>query len=192
MAPIRQILKQLLGKAYREQLKMEADTLTYLSTLPTCHRFVLIAAPEYGEGEYNCGITVPAIKLLTLYREEIERTTIFSQDSKVRRRTLSLWLEQASTNDGEVTSLPRDAFRDIRGSIPDWVKADKAPVWCYSCENWVTGITMTKENESQIGNLIFVWTDLWYCSRGHKLHEATQEIRRFFAKAKVSPNPSYL
>jgi len=66
---------------------------------------------------------------------------------------------------------------------PDWVKADKAPVWCYSCENWVTGIAMTTEDESQIGNLIFVWTDLWYCSSGHKLHEATQEIRRFFRKS---------
>jgi hypothetical protein len=183
MAPIRRTLKRLLSKSYREQLKMEADTRTYLNALPTCHQFVLIAAPEYGDGEYDCGITVPAIKLLGLYREEIKRTTIFAWDSKVRRRALPLWLEQASTNDGEVTSLPRDAFPDIRGSIPDWVKADKAPVWCYSCENWVTGIAMTTEDESQIGNLIFVWTDLWYCSSGHKLHEATQEIRRFFRKS---------
>jgi hypothetical protein len=51
MAPIRQTLKRLLSKSYREQLKMEADTRTYLNALPTCHQFVLIAAPEYGEGE---------------------------------------------------------------------------------------------------------------------------------------------
>jgi len=141
---------------------MERDIQIYLNALPTCHQFVLIAAPEFGEGEYDCGITVPASKLLALYREEIERTIIFSWDGKVMRRALPLWREQASINDGGVTSLPKDAFRDIRGSIPDWVKAGKAQVWCYSCKNWVADITITKKDESQIGNYSRSWTDLWY------------------------------
>jgi len=164
-------------------MEMEADTRTYLSTLPTCHQFVIIAAPEFGEGEYDCGIIVPASKLVALYCEEVEQTTISSWASKVLRRALPLWLEQASTNDGEVVSLPKEAFRDILGSIASWVKAEKAQVWCCSCENWVSDIAMTKEDEGQIGNLLFAWTDLWYCNNGHKLYEDTQEIRRFFRKS---------
>jgi len=183
MAQIRHTFKRLLSKSYREQRRMERDIKIYLSALLPCHQFVLIAAPEFEECEYDCGIIVPASKLLALYREEVEQTTLCSWDGKVMRRALPLWLAQASINDGEVTSLPRDAFRDIRGSISDWVKADRVHVWCYFCGNWVTGIAITKKDESQIGNFSYAWTDLWHCSKGHKLHDSRQELRRFFRKS---------
>jgi transposase len=110
------------------------------------------------------------VEIHVLHRQG-ESIRAIAQKLGVSRNTVRRYLRDLS------------AVPDIRGSIPDWVKADKAPVWCYSCENWVTGIAMTTEDESQIGNLVFVWTDLWYCSNGHKLHEATQEIRQFFRKS---------
>lgn len=138
----------------------------YLSTLPTCHQFVLVVAPEFGEGEYSCSIILPANDLLAWYRKDVEQTFVYSWDAKLRRRALPLWLEQACPEDGGITELPSGAFHDIRGSITDWVEEGHAHVWCYHCESWADDIAMSRTDESQIGNLSRSWTDLWFCNQG--------------------------
>jgi len=161
---------------------MEQSVQAYLSALPTCHQFVLVADPELGEGEYFCSVILSASDLLAWHRKEAETTTVYSWDRKVRRRALPLWLEHARIQDGEVVELPRNAFRDIQGAIADWVEAGQAHVWCYHCESWVDDLAITKEDEIDMGPLGRSWTDLWCCGNGHKLHESRQEIRWIIRK----------
>jgi len=177
MAFIRESLKRAFSKPYREQQRMDREVQVFLETLPPCHQFVLVASPELGEGEYSCGVVLSAHELLAWYRKEAEMTTIYSWDAKVRRRAMPLWLGQARANDGQVTDLPRSAFRDVRGFIADWVEAGQAHVWCYHCESWVDEVIMSKTDESHLGRLGSSWTELWYCTEGHKMHESRQEIR---------------
>ena len=187
MLSIRQSLKQLVSKSYREQQQMSQGIQAYLDTLPMCHQFVLVAAPDFGEGEYFCGVTLPASDLLAWYRKEAEHTTIYFWDANVRRRAMPVWLEHAHTNDGEVTDPPRNAFRDVRGYIADWVEVGQAHAWCYHCESWVDEVAMSKTDESHFGNLSSSWTDLWFCNQGHKMHEARQEVRWIFSKNRSVP-----
>ena len=182
MASIWQSLKLLLSKSHRQQQQMDQAVQAYLDTLPICHQFVLVADPDLSEGEYFCGVILPASDLLAWYCEEPEQTTIYSRRAKVRRRAMALWLEQAHTNDGEVTDLPRNAFHDVRGYIADWVEAGQAHAWCYHCESWIDEVAMSKTDELHLGKLGSSWTDLWFCSQGHKMHEARQEVRWIFSK----------
>ena len=182
MASLRESLKQVFSKPYREQQRMNQDVQAYLKTLPICHQFILVAAPEFGEGEYSCGVILSAHNLLAWYRREAEETTIYSWNAKVRRRALPLWLEEADINDEEVVDLPRSAFHDIRGFIDDWVEAGQAHVWCYHCKSWVNEVAMSKMDEIHIGNLSSSWTDVWFCNHGHKLHEARHQTRWIIRK----------
>jgi len=175
---MRHTLKLLFNRDYRIRSRMNRDIQAYLDALPACFETVQIAGPSYDKHQYNCIITMPASSLLVWSLMYVDEPIIMSWYDEVVRQSLPIWLRQAGRSNGEkATELPIGAFKIIDRRMVEWVKSGAARVWCYSCKQSVTDVSMSKEDKNRVDKSYTSWTDIWRCDAGHTLYKAKSEMR---------------
>lgn len=176
MDSIRHTLRYLTSKHYRNELQAKQEAADYFSRLPLCRGTILIADPTFGDGEYQCSVTIPAHALLDWTKNQAERT-IMRWPDEMSWPFFQQWLSEAEPANARVNPLPKRYFQSIQPEMAEWVMNGKAQVWCRSCDGAVADITSAEIDNDNAGNSYYWWTSVWHCPAGHELYRAKKEMR---------------
>lgn len=149
-----------------------------LAGRPQCQEAVFIADPSYGEGEYQCGVTMPAHELLAWSKAHIAATMLPWWD-KIIWPFFQQWLSEADTDSKRASPLPKRLFQALQAETTDWVMNGKATVLCSSCRGCVSNISTEDIDRDRLGNRGYWWNSIWNCPAGHEIYRAKQEMRVF-------------
>ncbi len=113
---LRHKLRYWLSKEYRRETHAIGEIKKTFAGLPRCQATVVVANPDYGEGEYQATITMQATDLLAWVNARLESGSPLYTD-KVLLPLLRNWLKDAQESGSEQS----------RFSI----------IGCYSFEAWI-------------------------------------------------------
>lgn len=189
MSTLAHHFKRLTSSRYREQVRredrhrrLENAINDYLSNLPQCHGWVLLASRADKEEGFHCDVTIRTRDLLAWSKQKSDQCIVQSFDNEVVSKALPRWLEQASFDVRTVSLLPPGGFRDIAGEIDIWASQGLAKVYCPQCRGVVNEIVVAETNVGEAGSALRWWTDVWTCPEGHVLREKDQYTRLIRAR----------
>lgn len=118
---VRHKIKYRLSKEYRREVDALEEIKRTFTQLPRCQPYVIVANPDYGEGEYQATITMPAIDLLAWVNAKLESGSPLYTD-KVFLPLLRDWLRDAEESGSEQSRFPAIAYEVIEREIKDWIE----------------------------------------------------------------------
>ena len=170
---LRHKLRYWLSKEYRRETHAIGEIKKTFAGLPRCQATVVVANPDYGEGEYQATITMQAKDLLAWVNARLESGSPLYTD-KVLLPLLRNWLKDAQESGSEQSRFPAIAYEVIEREINDWIESGLATVYCPSCASEIQDFDKAEKDRWNAGNSLYFWTDNWVCPAGHLLYRRNE------------------
>lgn len=170
---LRHKLRYWLSKEYRRETEALREIEQSFAQLPKCRATVVVANPDYGEGEYQATITMPAKDLLAWANTRVERDRPRYTD-QVFLPLLQNWLKDAEESGTEPSRFPSVAYEVIDREIREWIEQGLASVHCPSCGSDVETFDKAKTDSWNAGDSLYFWTDNWVWPAGHLLYSRNE------------------
>jgi hypothetical protein len=167
-------LQKILRGGQDPSFDIDALTAQFLSSLPPCTEYVVMASDKYSE-KYKCEVTVNAKNIAPFVKRIAGHTIGGSVESKVSRAAMPIWLDSASQNDGKTSYLPTSFAKITDAYVLNFIHDGIADIHCNECGRSINRIDEDIKNLNVSGPWS-EWTDSWYCQAGHLLYSEDHEV----------------